>query len=271
MRIQKIPFTELVTLEPHGPDTFVGISAEYPWGGRLFGGQVLAQGLRAAASTVDASRPVHSLHAYFIRPGSPDEPVRYEVERLRDGRSFGTRQVVARQSAGAILNLSVSFQTPEDEADVQLATMPPDAPEPDDPSLENTGWGGLLDRRAVPMRHGWAAQWMRLLSPLPDDPIVQACALVFMSDASPSSAARSSHPDSGLDWSDRHQFVGASLDHAIWFHRPTDATQWHWFEMDSHGLTGGRGLVTGNVLDRAGRHVATVAQEVLLRRRRSEP
>ncbi len=268
MRIQKIPFADLITLEPHGPDTFVGISAEYPWGGRLFGGQVLAQGLRAAAGTVDTTRTPHSLHAYFIRPGTPDEPVRYEVERLRDGRSFATRQVVARQSTGAILNLSVSFQAPEDEADVQLVHLPADLPGPDDPSVENTGWGGLLDRRAVPMHQGWAAQWMRLRSDLPDDPVVQACALVFMSDASPSSAARSTHPDAGLDRGDRHLFVGASLDHAIWFHRRSSAADWHWFEMDSHGLQGGRGLVTGNVLDHTGRHVATVAQEVLLRRRR---
>jgi acyl-CoA thioesterase-2 len=146
--------------------------------------------------------------------------------------------------------------------------MPVGAPPPDDPGLENTGWGGLLDRRAVPMHQGWAAQWMRLLSDLPADPIVQACALVFMSDASPSSAARSSHPDSQFDQTDRGRFVGASLDHAIWYHRPTVATNWHWFEMDSHGLNGARGLVTGNVLDVDGRHVATVAQEVLLRRRR---
>ena len=96
-----VDFVELLTLEPHGPDTFVGTTAEYPWGGRLYGGQVVAQALRAAIATVDPGRPVHSLHSYFIRPGSPDEPVRFEVERLREGRSFTTRQVVARQSAGA--------------------------------------------------------------------------------------------------------------------------------------------------------------------------
>ena len=268
VRIQDIPFRELLALEPHGPDTYVGLAADYPWGGRLFGGQVLAQGLRAAALTVSQDRPVHSLHAYFIRPGSPDEPIRYEVERLRDGRSFGTRQVVVRQSSGAILNLSVSFQEREPEVDVQIVSLPDDVPPPDSPELEDTGWGRLLDRRAVPTRKGWAAHWIRLLADIGDDPVLQACGLVFMSDAAPTSAARSSHPDAKGDTTDRGRFMGASLDHAIWFHRPCHVEDWHWFDMDSHGLVGGRGLATGNVIDIDGTHVATVAQEVLLRRRR---
>jgi len=268
MRIQDIGFRELLQLEPHGPDTYVGVGAEYPWGGRLFGGQVLAQSLRAAAATVGAERPVHSLHAYFIRPGTPDEPIRYEVERLRDGRSFSTRQVVARQSAGAILNLSASFQRHEPEADVQLARLPPDAPSPEDPTLVDAGWGRLLDRRAVRTRPGWAAHWIRLRTDLGDDPVLQACGLAFMSDAAPTRAARSSHPDAHGDARDRALFMGASLDHAVWFHRPCRVEDWHWFDMDSHGLVGGRGLVTGNVLAADGTHVATVAQELLLRRRR---
>jgi len=269
MKVQELSFLELLHLEPHGPDTYVGVAAEYPWGARLFGGQVLAQGLRAAALTVDdPDRLPHSLHAYFIRPGTYAEPIRYEVERLRNGRSFSTRQVVARQSAGAILNLSVSFHVHEAEADVQLAELPPDTPGPDDDTLTDTGWGRLLDRRAVPTERGWAAHWIRLRTDLPDDPVLQACGLVFMSDAAPTSAARSSHPDSHGDVSDRGRFVGASLDHAIWFHRSTRVDEWHWFDMVSHGLVGGRGLVTGNVLAASGVHVATVAQEVLLRRQR---
>jgi acyl-CoA thioesterase II len=271
MRIQDLAFAELLELEFHGPDTYVGIAANYPWMGRLFGGQVLAQGLRAAAHTVDEGRPPHSLHAYFIRPGTPDEPIRYEVERLRNGRSFSTRQVVARQSGGAILNLSVSFQVAEAEADVQLATVPEDTLSPDHPDVVDTGWGRMLDRRAVPARQGWAATWIRLRADLGDDPVLQACGLVFMSDAAPTSAARSSHPESSLDRrGDRSLFIGASLDHAIWFHRPCRVDQWHWFDMDSHGLVGGRGLVTGNVLSIDGTHVATVAQEVMLRRRRDD-
>ena len=102
----------LLNLANHGPDTFVGIGPQYPWGG-LYGGQIVAQALRAAAATVDADMQPHSLRAYFIRRGDPDEPVRYEVDRIRNGRSFCTRRVVARQAVGAILNLEASFQLDE--------------------------------------------------------------------------------------------------------------------------------------------------------------
>ena len=271
-RIDDVAFADLLTLEPHGPDTYVGVTARYPWGVRIFGGQVVAQALRAAAATVDAARPAHSLHSYFIRPGTPDEPIRYEVERLRDGRSFSTRQVVARQSAGAILNISVSFQVAEDEADVQLAALPDGLLPPDDPSLVDYGWGGMLDRRAVevtaadadqPARRGY---WIRINAEIGDDPFDHQCALAFMSDSAPSRSARSPHPDFVGDKADRGRFQGASLDHAVWFHRPTDAGEWHWFDTVSHGLSGARGLVTGDVVRIDGVHVATIAQEVLLRR-----
>jgi len=267
--IGDVEFRDLLELESHGPDTFVGIAARYPWGSRLFGGQVIAQATRAAAATVDPDRPAHSLHSYFIRPGSPNEPVRYEVERLRNGRSFSTRQVVARQSAGAILNLSVSFQIEEDEADAQLASIPDGMPRPDDPSLQDYSWGKLIDRRAVESPQGRLGYWIRLTADVGDDPIDHVCALAFMSDAAPSRAARSPHPDFEGDTSDRGRFQGASLDHAIWFHRPCHPNEWHWFDTRSHGLAGARGLVTGDVLSEHGVHVATFAQEVLLRRHRS--
>ena len=264
-----IEFKELLALEPHGPDTYVGIPARYPWGVRLFGGQVVAQALKAAASTVDASRPAHSLHSYFIRPGSHDEPVRYEVERLRDGRSFSTRQVVARQSAGAILNLSVSFQVVEDEADVQVAEFPDEIASPDDPDLADSSWGALIERKAVEIDDGRVGYWIRLSADLGDDQVDRTCGLAFMSDAAPSRAARSPHPDFTGDVSDRRRFQGASLDHTMWFHRPCDPNDWHWFDTRSHGISGGRGLVTGDVIARSGAQVATIAQQVLLRRRRS--
>ncbi len=269
-RIRDVEFVDLLRLEPHGPDTYVGIAARYPWGGRLFGGQVVAQALRAAAATVDPTRPSHSLHSYFIRPGTPDEPIRYEVERLRDGRSFSTRQVVARQSGGAILNASVSFQVHEDEADIQLATIPDALPGPGDAELVDYSWGNLIDRRAVdlPTGSGRSGYWIRLLADIGDDPVDHQCALAFMSDAAPSRAARSPHPDFAGDEGDRGRFQGASLDHAVWFHRPTRAGEWHWFDTVSHGLAGGRGLVTGEVVRIDGVHVATIAQEVLLRRLR---
>jgi acyl-CoA thioesterase-2 len=267
-RIHKINFTDLFRLEPHGPDTYVGIVARYPWGGRLFGGQVVAQALRAAIHTVDPLRTAHSFHSYFIRPGSPDEPIRFEVERLRDGRSFTTRQVVARQSAGAILNASVSFQVAEDEADTQIARLDPDLPSPSDPTLRNDSWGALLDRRAVELRDGRVGYWIRLTADLGDDPIDHICGLTFMSDAAPSRAGRSAHPEFANDESDRTRFVGASLDHSVWFHRPSRADRWHWFDTRSHGLAGGRGLVTGDVVRDDGTHVATIAQQILLRLKR---
>ena len=266
--IADIEFRDLLRLEPHGPDTFVGIAARYPWGTRLFGGQVVAQAARAAAATVPADRRAHSLHSYFIRPGSHDEPVRYEVERLRDGRSFMTRQVVARQSAGAILNLSVSFQIEEDEADVQVAELPPGLPGPDDPVVIDDSWSSLLDRRGVMLADGRRGTWIRLRTELGDDPVDHMASLAFMSDAAPSRAARAPHPALTGGSDDRGRFQGASLDHSVWFHRPVDPTEWHWFDMRSHGLSGGRGLVTGDVISQAGIQVATIAQQVLLRQRR---
>ncbi len=265
-RIHEVEFSDLLRLEPHGPDTFVGIGVRYPWGGRLFGGQVVAQALRAAAQTVSDDRPVHSLHSYFIRPGSPDEPIRYEVERLRDGRSFTTRQVVARQSSGAILNLSASFQVVENEADEQLATFPDDLPRPDDPDLTDYSWGRMIDRRATELADRRLGYWLRLTADIGDDPVDHACALAFMSDAAPSRAARSPHPDFENEISDRSSFQGASLDHSVWFHRPSRADRWHWFDTRSHGLSGSRGLVTGDVLTDDATHVATIAQQVLLRK-----
>lgn len=266
LRIGDFDFLDLLRLEPHGPDTFVAITARYPWGARLFGGQVVAQALRAAASTVDIHRPVHSLHSYFIRPGIPDEPVRYEVERLRDGRSFSTRQVVARQSGGAILNLSASFHVREEEADVQATGIPDGLPGPHDPPIDDHSWGRLLERRGTVSPSGDLGYWIRLDTALGDDPVTNVCALAFMSDAAPSRSARSPHPDFEGNPSDRGRFQGASLDHSVWFHRASGADEWHWFDTRSHGLAGARGLVTGDVFTEAGVHVATIAQQVLLRR-----
>ena len=124
-------------LQSHGPDTFVGIGPRYPWGG-LFGGQIVGQSLRAAAATVDVDQHVHSLRAYFIRQGDHTEPIRFEVDRIRNGRSFSTRRVVARQAIGAILNLEASFQKPEETADLQTVPMDPNVPRPED--LVSDAW-----------------------------------------------------------------------------------------------------------------------------------
>src|SRR4051794_5251307 len=141
---------ELFTLASHGPDTYVGAGPQYPWGG-LYGGQIVAQALRAAAATVDEQLQVHSLRAYFIRRGDHQEPVRYEVDRIRNGRSFSTRRVVARQAIGAILNLEASFQLAEPSADVQTVDAPTEIPQPDD--LLPDSWTPLFDRRTIAARH----------------------------------------------------------------------------------------------------------------------
>ena len=260
-------FATLMALEPHGPDVFVGISPDYPWG-RVYGGQVVAQGLRAAMATVDPDHLIHSVHAYFIRGGTSNEPIRFEVDRIRNGRSFITRRVVARQSDGAILNLACSFQVVEDQADVQESSLPADAGEPG--SGTNEDWD-LLARRVVRRSVGRAAAWMKVRGPLGDDPILHACALAYASDDLATTAIASSHPRiaevSANQTTYGEVFIGASLDHAIWFHRPAPADEWQLHEFRSHGLNGGRGLSIGEIFAADGTHVATGAQEAMLRER----
>ncbi len=262
LSISDVTFSELMDLEPHGPDTFVGLSPKYPWGGRLFGGQVVAQALRAAQSTVDEEYSVHSIHSYFIRGGTPKEPVRFEVDRIRNGRSFITRRVVARQSNGAILNLSASFQKDEEAADVQPHRAPI-VPGPE--HLEDTGWGNMLERRRALEEFGRTVTWIRLSQELEDDPRLATCAFLFISDSVPTGAVRAAHPATTNDPDSRYQFMGASLDHIVYFHRPVDPTEWLLADVNCHGLVGARGLSIGNVYDQSGVQVASVVQEVLLR------
>ncbi len=246
----------MMTLDAHGTDTFVGVGPQYPWGG-LYGGQIVAQGLRAAARTVDPVFRVHSLHAYFIRRGDHTEPIRFEVDRLRNGRSFVTRAVVARQSTGAILNMSASFQVDEEATDVQAA-VPPSLTPPNDIAADS--WSPMFDRRVVSgLDGGQSAAWLRVTDPLPDDPLIDACALAYLSDDLPTDAVVALHPDgkSGA-------YMSASLDHAIWFHRPVSPTAWQLHHFRCHGLLSSRGLAVGQVFN-GDTHVATVAQEVLLR------
>lgn len=262
------PFVRMMALEPHGPDTFVGTGPRYPWGG-LYGGQIVAQALHAAAATVDPAHRVHSLHAYFIRRGDHAEPVRYEVARTRNGRSFTTRTVEARQAVGAILSLSASFQADEDAPEVQTTEMP-DVPTPD--AAPSDSWSAAYDRVSLPTdtERGTAAAWMRLARPLTgenDTPALHAAALAYISDDVPTDAAhaldprrRDTPPDSGL--------VAFSLDHAVWFHRPLRADEWLLHTVQCHGLISSRGLAVGHVFAADGTHVATVTQEVLIRPRR---
>jgi len=264
--------SRLFDLEPHGPDTFVGIGPRYPWGG-LYGGQIVAQALRAAAATVDSDQHVHSLRAYFIRRGDHTEPIRFEVDRIRNGRSFSTRRVVARQAIGAILNLEASFQAPEDTADVQ--TVPMDSTLPGPELLASDAWSDAFDRRSIPKElltddartgTGRSAAWMRVTADISDvttaEQLLHRCWLAYMSDDMPADTVRTAHPDfrdtEGITYT-------ASLDHTIWFHRPFRADQWHLYDFSCHGFTGGRGLGIGHVFTTDGTHIATVAQEVLMR------
>ena len=239
-------FKTLMTLESHGPDVYVGVGPMYPWG-RVYGGQVVAQALRAAYATVPDDYFVHSLHSYFIRGGDCEEPIRYEVDRIRNGRSFLTRRVVARQSVGPILNLSASFHIREEQADVQECSMPTDLPEPDD--LSGDDWSEIQERRTIPTEGAHAAAWVRVAGPLEEEPIIQACALAYVSDEIPTEAASQSHPlhpkltPDPKSWGET--FIGASLDHTIWFHRFGRSDDWTMHDFLGHGVVGGRGLTVG--------------------------
>jgi acyl-CoA thioesterase II len=251
----------LLDLERVASDFFVGASPDYPWG-RVYGGQVVAQSLAAASATVDPAHRLHSLHAYFVLAGQPKVSILFEVDRLRDGRSFSTRRVVARQASGAILNLDASFQRVEHDLDIQESSFPVDVPAPE--SLERSPWGGLAEVREVPRRIGAAARsqvWLRFEEDLGDDPIRHACALGYLTDYNPMDAIMASHPN-GADW---QAMMNASLDHSVWFHRPARADSWLLFDMQGHGLVNARGLSTGSVFDQSGVHVATIVQEGLVR------
>jgi acyl-CoA thioesterase-2 len=262
-------FATMMSLEDQGADVYLGRGPQYPWGG-LYGGQIVAQGLRAGAATVEERFHVHSLHAYFIRQGDADEPIRFEVTRSRDGRSFCTRHVVARQEAGVILTMSLSFQVDEAGHDVQTAQMPK-VPPPEE--LSGYSWSPVFLRRFAQLRNmeeGRGVAWLKMRDTVGDDRILQACALAYLSDDLPTDAVVAVHPDRPppeegdafeLGW------MSASLDHAIWFHRPQRADDWHLQAFECHGLSGSRGTALGHVFAADGAHTATIAQEIVVRRR----
>ncbi len=275
-------------LSSHGPDVHVGVGPQYPWGG-LYGGQIVAQALRAAAFSVDTDLLPHSIRAYFIRRGDATEPVRYEVDRIRNGRSFATRRVVARQAIGAILNAESSFQRPEDSTAIQTVEMP-EVPPAD--VLDQDSWSPSFERAYVPPERladsrrdgaGRRAAWMRVTDPIRNavggevgvddhaddsgEQLLHRCWLAFLSDDLPTDAVLGSHPDAGDPEFEEHRFT-ASLDHTVWFHRPIDVSQWHLHDFTCLHLVGGRGLAVGHVFTAEGVHTATIAQEVLVRDRR---
>jgi acyl-CoA thioesterase-2 len=262
----------MMDLARHGPDTYVGAGPQYPWGG-LYGGQIVAQALRAAEVTVDARYRPHSLHAYFLRMGDAAEPVRFEVERLRDGRSFAARQVVARQSTGAILNMSASFQVEgQPTMDAQLEQAPA-VPGPD--AGRDVSWSPLFELRvagdsieAVAAGGHAACSWARVVEDLGDSPAAHAAALAYTSDSGPGWLAGAVHE---AQFAPGQPWRPVSLDHAIWYHRPFRADEWLLFQATTRSLYNSRVLVEGLVFSADGALVATIAQEVFVRRPHTGP
>jgi acyl-CoA thioesterase-2 len=274
-------------LEPVGLDRFVGHSVPNGWQ-RVFGGQVIAQALVAAQRTVQGRAP-HSLHAYFILPGDPAVTIEFEVERIRDGRSFTTRRVLARQRGAAIFALSASFQV--EETGLEHAFPIPDAPDPDslaDPVLSLAFAGETAQRRMLAFlervspieirpldptrylsrqpgegREPRQSLWIRIAGGLPEDSAIHRAALAYLSDLTLLDTVLAAHGHSLSGG----KFQIASLDHAMWIHRPFRADEWLLYVQDSPNASGARGLVRGLIYSRSGALVASMTQEGLLRRR----
>jgi acyl-CoA thioesterase II len=268
-----------------GATVFVGRSQKMPHG-RVFGGQVLAQCVMAAGRTVadvddgDGARHIHSLHGYFMRPGDDTKPIRFAVERMRDGNSFSTRRVHALQDGLPIMSMIASFQ--EEAGGLDHQDPMPQVPGPNGlPSLREV-FGGIdnpgaqhLVRRPVELRHvegslfvepadeqvAHQSVWMKTVGPLSDDPLVHAAVLAYASDYTLLEAVLRRH---GLAWSDP-RIRAASLDHAMWFHRPASVDDWVLYAQQSPSAQGGRGLGIGRMFSADGTLVATVAQEGMLR------
>lgn len=271
--------------DENGHDLFDGPSQQTPHG-RVFGGQVLGQALRAAGLTVAEDTPAHSMHAYFLRAGDARESITFSVDLLRDGRSFSQRRVHALQHGRPILTLTASFQRPDDGALSHQVPLP-DAPPPEDlPSFAETlshiddpvarfmAQQRPFDIRAVhqpivvkpdPNPRPENSVWMRAVGQLPDDQHLLQAVLAYASDYTLLESALRAH---GLAWTTPMKV--ASLDHAMWFHRPIPAQDWLLYSQRSSSASGGRALGHGNVFTRDGALVASVAQEGMLRVTRND-
>jgi len=265
-------------------DVFEGRSPD-PGLGRIFGGQVIAQSLVAAYETIE-DRVCHSLHAYFERPGDPSIPVRFEVSRPRDGKSFATRRISAMQRGEQILGMTASFQILEDGYEHQstMPLVPPPEIVPTERELRAPQLAAFppefatrmledrpiemrfIDPRplkdpqpTVPVQH----HWFRAYAPVPDTPARQQAVLAYASDMNFLDTCMRPH---GINWFSG-KIQSASLDHAIWFHRPIRINDWHLYVSDSPSASGARGFNRGSIFSRDGRLVASVAQEGLIRRR----
>ena len=270
---------DLLDLEELEVNIFRGVSPKEDRQ-RVFGGQVAGQALVAAGRTVERGQ-VHSLHCYFLRPGDPRVPILYEVDRIRDGRSFTTRRVVAIQHGRAIFNLDASFHT--QEAGLEYHAPMPEVPPPESlptfaerlqPFREQLGdW---VDRERpidirlcdpvgcapAELREPTAYAWVRADGRLPDDPLLHACVLTYASDLTLLDATVRPH---GLVWAPDRKLMMASLDHAMWFHRRFRTDEWLLYAQTTPASAGGRGFATGSIFTRAGVLVVSVAQEGLIR------
>jgi acyl-CoA thioesterase-2 len=288
----------LLTVEKRAADIYAG-PPQTDGIGRVFGGQVLAQALQAAQATVDAGKNAHSLHAYFLRGGREGAPIEYRIARDFDGKSFANRRVVASQEAEdgtpvVILNLTASFQLPEDGLEHCDSPMP-DIARPDDlrPDMDlrrevSEQWGERMsaeqrrmmlrprpiETRTVDRLHWMSSEpreprahtWFRLCGPLTgadDTPAMHRALITYASDYTLLGTSALPH---GLSWM-RGELVGASLDHAIWFHREARADEWLLYATDAPWSGGGRGFNRGRIFNLAGELVASVAQEGMMRRR----
>ncbi len=279
---------DLLALEKIEENHFRGRSQDLGWGA-IFGGQVLGQALSAAAQTAPADRVVHSLHSYFLRQGDASRPVLYQVDRIRDGKSFTTRRVVAVQAGRPIFNLACSFQKEESGFDHMDAM--PEAPPPEDLLSERQLAERIAEKIPEPLRTLALAErpieirpviphnplkpekkpprrllWYRAAGALPDDPAVHRYLLAYASDFNFLLTTLLPH---GVSWITPGMQV-ASLDHAMWFHRPFRFDDWLLYEMDSPSASGARGLVRGRFWRRDGTLVASLAQEGLIRDHRTQ-
>jgi acyl-CoA thioesterase-2 len=275
---------KILDLEQIEVNLFRGQSPKSGWQ-RVFGGQVIGQSLVAARRTVEGRHP-HSLHGYFMRPGDPKVPIIYEVDRIRDGKSFTTRRVVAIQHGQAIFAMSASFQVDEGGFDHQ-APMP-DVPGPDELPSEDDVKAELLSRMPEPMRTYYERErpidmrpveinrylsrepmepqfhvWIRTTGRLPDDPAVHQCVLAYASDMTLLDTSLVPHGRTVFD----PTIQGASIDHAMWFHRPFRADEWLLYAQDTPNAGGARGFSRGLIFSQDGTLVASVAQEGLIRDR----
>ncbi len=278
----------ILDLETLEVNLFRGRSPQSRWQ-RVFGGQVIGQALVAACRTVEdvATRPPHSLHAYFLLGGDPKVPIIYEVDRIRDGKSFTTRRVNAIQHGRAIFSMSVSFHVAEDGLTHQLKM--PDVPMPDALPSEAEIKDRILPRMPDPVRRYYQSErpielrpveygrnlgekleggryhmWIRATGRLPDEPAIHQCVLAYASDMTLLDAALIPHGRTVFN----EDIMAASLDHSLWFHRPFRADEWLLYAQDSPNLGGSRGFSRGSIYASDGTLVASVAQEGLLRQRR---